>query len=41
VAHGADKLIADSELAKTAALVYAHALTGGELADNQPAQPEK
>lgn len=39
VKQSADQLVTDSELAKTAALVYAHAISGGELADDeQPAE---
>ena len=34
----ADQLIGDSELAKTAALVYAHTVAGGELAEDKSAE---
>jgi len=37
VKQGADRLVAESELAKTAALIYAHAQSGGELANDESA----
>ena len=34
IKQSADQLIGDSEIAKTAALVYAHTVAGGELAED-------
>lgn len=41
VKQSADKLVSDNELAKTAALVYAHAASGGELAPAEEEQPSE
>ena len=38
VKQAAAQLASTSDLAKTAALVYAHAASGGELADDEPAE---
>jgi hypothetical protein len=35
VKQSADRLVSSSDLARTAALVYAHAQTGGELAETE------
>jgi len=37
VKQSADQLVGESELARNAALIYAHTVSGGELADEQPA----
>jgi hypothetical protein len=39
VKHSADELIGSNEIAKNAALIYAHTVSGGELAPEQPAAP--
>jgi hypothetical protein len=36
VKHSADELVNANEVAKNAALIYAHAASGGELAPEQP-----
>ncbi len=38
IKQSADQLIGSSELAKTAALVYAHTVAGGELAEDKSAE---
>lgn len=41
IKQSADQFISENELAKTAALVYAHTASGGELAEDAPDEPKE